>query len=151
MSEDTSNEFTPEQLLQQAQGNATAFALTSMAYVREQHLSVDEYIAFIGRQFAPGWEQLRGQPVKDVARMAALNMVSVGGILQALSGDDTRAEVLIAGWPTDELLSELRLNHQDSDFFWMIFHPIMDYLGIHYEWQRQNDGVLMAFTQAGGS
>ena len=60
-------------------------------------------------------------------------------------------EVLIGGWPADEWLSEFGLTQQDTDPLWTIFHPIMDYLGIHYEWQRQGDGVLMTFTQAGSS
>lgn len=151
MTEDMDSEFTPEQLLQQAQLNATAFALTSMAYVREHHSAVDECVLFVGRRFAPGWEEFRGQPVKDVARMVALNVVSMGGTLQTLSGDNTRAELLIIGWPTDEMLSELGLTQRHSDSLYSIFQPIMDYLDIHYEWQRQNDRVLMVFTQVGRS
>ena len=147
MSDANDMEFTPEDLLSQAQGNATAIALATIAYLKERGLAIDEYFEFVGQQFAPSWEELRGQPVADVARTAALNMVSVGGTLRSLQGNDTRAEVLIAEWPTDDDLSELRLTLSDSDPLWNIFLPIMEYLGIHYAWQRQDDGVMMTFER----
>jgi len=147
MSDVNDKEFTPEELLSQAQGNATAIALATIAYLKGRGLAIDEYFEFVGRQFAPGWEELRGQSVTDVARTAALNMVSVGGTLRSLQGNDTRAEVLIAGWPTDEDLSELRLTLSDSEPLWSIFLPIMDYLGIRYAWQRQDDAVMITFER----
>ena len=147
MSDAANTEFTPEELLSQAQGNATALALTTIAYLKDRGFSVDEYFAFVGQQFAPGWEELRGRPVMDVALIAALNMVSVGGTLRSFSGDDTRAEVLVADWPSAEVLSELGLRRSDIEPIWHIFHPIMGYLGIRYAWQRQDDAVMMTFER----
>ncbi len=90
-------EFTPEQVLRQAQGNATATVLVTIAYLKERGLPVEEWVAYTGRRFAMGWEALRGQGAAAVARVAALNVVSVGGELVALSGDDTRAEAVVRG------------------------------------------------------
>jgi hypothetical protein len=106
VSDAMNTEFSSEELLSQAQGNATALALAAIAYLRDQNLPADEFFKFVGRRFAPGWEELRGRSTEDVARAAALNMVSVGGSLRSLSGDDNHAEVLIAAWPASELLSE---------------------------------------------
>ena len=77
MSDANNLEFTPEELLSQAQGNATAFVLTTFAYLKEHGLAVDDYVAYFGRRVASGWEELRGRPVVEVARTAALNVVSV--------------------------------------------------------------------------
>src|SRR5919202_4240567 len=82
VSDSTNTQFTQEEVLELAQGNATAFVLTTFAYLKERGLDPDEYVAFFGRQVAPGWEELRGRPVADVAREAALNAVSVGGELR---------------------------------------------------------------------
>jgi hypothetical protein len=60
MSDAANTEFTTEELLSYAQGNATAFALATIAYLKEQGLAVDDYVRFFGRRFAPGWEELRG-------------------------------------------------------------------------------------------
>lgn len=148
MTDATDNAFTPDRLLEQAQGNATALALVSIAYMKDRGLSPDEYVAFIGHQFAVGWEELRGRPINDVAHIVALNLVSLGATVQTLSGNATRAELVIAGWPKDEALAAFNLTRQDSNTLWTIFQPIMDYVGIQYAWQPQNDVVRITLTHA---
>jgi hypothetical protein len=145
MTDAANTRFTTDELLSYAQGNATAFVLTAFAHLKERGLGVDEYVAFFARWVAPGWEELRGRPVTDVAREAALNVVSVGGTLRSLSGDDTSAEVLIARWPEEESLSDLQLTQSDGDRLWNAFGPIMEYLGIRYAWQREGEAVRMTF------
>ena len=143
MSDAANTHFTQEETLAHAQGNATAFVLSAFAFLKERSLDPDEYVAFFGGWVAPGWEEMRGRPVAEVAREAALNVVSVGGELRSLSGDDTSAEVLVAGWPGEELLSELRLTQGEGDRPWNAFKPIMEHLGLGYGWQRQDDAVRM--------
>jgi hypothetical protein len=147
MSDATNAEFTSEELLSQAQGNATAMALTAIAFAKERDASADEFAFYVGRRFAPGWEEMRGQGVEDVARMVALNMVSVGGSLRSLSGDDTHAELLVAGWPDDESLGELGLTQSDGEALWNLWNPIMEYLGISYAWQRQDGDVKLTLDR----
>lgn len=148
MADAAEQEFTTEELLSQAQGNATAFALATIAYLREHSLSVDDYVRFFGRQFASGWEELRDQPLTAVARTAALNAVSVGGILRSLSGDEARAEVLIGGWPDEEILGVLGLGRGDGEAMWDSFEPIMEHLGIRYNWRHDDNGaVRMTFER----
>ena len=89
--------FTTEDLLSQARGNAAAFVLTTIAYLKERGLAVEEYVEFFGRQFTPGWDELRAQTVGDVARAVTKNAVSVGCTLGSFSEDDTRVEVLFTG------------------------------------------------------
>ena len=145
MSDATNTRFTQEELSSHAQGNATAFILTAIAYLKDRGLDPDEYVAFFGRWVAPGWEQMRGRPVSDVAREAALNAVSVGCELRSLSGDDTSAQVLLAGWPGEDLLSALQLAQDDGDRLWNAFEPIMDTLDIRYGWRREGEAVRMTF------
>jgi hypothetical protein len=146
---DASNmEFTTDELLSYAQGNATAFALATIAYLKEQGLAVDDYVRFFGRRFAPGWEELRSEPVRVVAQTAALNAVSVGGTLRSLSGDEERAEVIIDGWPDEEISGTLGLSRSDGEAMWDSFEPIMEHLGIRYSWQHEEDGaVRMTFDR----
>jgi hypothetical protein len=48
-------------------------------------------------------------------RMFALNMVSVGGTLESLSGDLARAEAIIADWPSPDLLQAFGVSRGDVD------------------------------------
>jgi hypothetical protein len=149
MSDAADPEFSPEEVSSQAQGNATAFALTALAYLKEHGLDPDEYVVFHGRRFAPAWEELRGRPVVEVARLAALNAVSLGATLRSLSGDDRRAEVLVAGWPEEGFLDLLQLSREDAQRQHDAFEPIMERLGIRYEWQPEGDAVRMTFERDG--
>jgi len=97
MTDAANTRFSTEELLSYAQGNATAFVLATIAYLKEQGMAVDDYVWFFGSRFAPGWEELRSEPVAAVARTAAMNAVSVGGILRPLSGDEERAEMIFEG------------------------------------------------------
>src|ERR687893_1115764 len=141
--------FSPEEVSDQAQGNATALALTALAYLKERGLDLDEYVAFHGRRFAPAWEELRGRPVAEAARLAALNAVSLGATLISLSGDDRRAEVLVAGWPDEEFLDLLQLSREDAQRQLDAFGPITEHLGIRYGWRREGDAVRMTFERDG--
>ena len=147
MSDAANTEFATEELLSSAQGNATAFALATIAYLKEQGMAVDDYVRFFGRQFAPGWEELRGQPVAAVARAAARNAVSVGGTLRSLSGDEAKAEVLIEGWPDEEISSVLGLERSEGEKMWDSFEPIMEHLGIGYSWRREDGAVRLSFER----
>ncbi len=149
MTDAANTRFTTEELLSYAQGNATAFVLATIAYLKQQGLAVDDYVRFFGSRFAPGWEELRDQPVLAVARTAAMNAVSVGGILRSLSGDEERAEVIIEGWPDEEISGVLGLERSDGEVMWDSFEPIMEHLGIHYSWGHEENGAVRITFERG--
>ena len=141
MSDAADAQFTTEELLSSAQGNATAFVLSTIAYLKEQDLAVDDYVRFFGSKFAPGWEELPDQPIA-VARTVARNAVSVGGTLRSLSGDEEHAEVIIEGWPDEEILGTLGLQRDEGEAMWDSFEPIMEHIGIRYSWAHEEDGAV---------
>jgi len=143
--------FTTEELLTYAQGNATAFVLSTIAYLKEHGLAVEDYVRFFGSKFAAGWEELRDQPLTAVARMAALNAVSVGGTLRSLSGDEDRAEVLVEGWPDEEISGVLGLGHDEGEVMWDSFEPIMEHLGVRYSWRHEGDGAVKLIFEKGSA
>ena len=142
MTDASDMQFTTEELFSQAQGNATAFALATIAYLKEQGLSVEDYVRFFGSRFAPGWEELRDQPLTVLVRSAALNAVSVGGVLRSLSVEEEHAEMVIEGWPDEEISSALGLARGDGAVMWDSFEPIMEHLGIRYSWWPEEDGAV---------
>ena len=89
MTDAIEGEFSPEEVSFQAQNNATAFALTALAYLKERGLDLDEYVAFHGRRFAPPWEERRGRPVVEAARHSLhVDVDGVAGLL--VDGDPMR-------------------------------------------------------------
>ena len=138
MTDAADTQFSTEELLSSAQGNATAFVLATIAYLKEQGLTVDDYVRFFGSKFAPGWEELRDQPLA-VARTVARNAVSVGGTLRSLSGDEEHAEVIIEGWPDEEISGTLGLGREEGEAMWDSFAPIMEHIGIRYTWGHEEE------------
>jgi hypothetical protein len=78
MSEPPGTTFAPERILKQAQGNGTGVTLGIIAYLKEHGQSPSGLFTSIGQRFAPTWEGMKGRGAKEVARGAALNMVSLG-------------------------------------------------------------------------
>ena len=139
-------EFTPEQVLRQAQGNATAAVLVTIAYRKERGLPAEDWVAFTGRRFAPAWEPMQGRGAAEVARIAALNVVSLGGELVALSGDAERAEAVVGDWPAPAMLEFAGISRDDADSVYATFHPIAEHLGLRFAWRREDDRVVLAFA-----
>ena len=142
--------FPPEEICAQAQSNAAAWILTMIAYLKESGGAVEDCVAYHGRRFAPAWEGLRARPVEEVAQLVALNTMSVGNTLRSLSSEDGRAEVLVEGWPDEDLMSFLPLDRDDCDQIWDTYRPIMEHLGLGYAWQRQEDVVRIVVERQSG-
>ena len=138
-------EFTSEQLYEQAQGNLTAFILSTIAYLKEQGRATEEWVSSVGNRFAPGWESVKGQGAKAAMNFVVLNFLSAGGKLQSLTGDDAQAEAVVADWPSADDLKFLDLTLEDVDPFYDIFNPIAAYLNLRYEWQRAGNQVTFRF------
>ena len=145
MSDEMKTTFTPEQISQQSQGNFNAFCLVAVAYLKEHALSTDEFWSFVGRRFAPRWQH--GLTAKEIARWAALNMVSAGGNLRSISGDESQAEAVLRGWPSEDSLVFVGVTREDADSMWGSFGPIAESLGYGYQWHRQGDEVTMTFSR----
>jgi hypothetical protein len=142
--------FPPEEICAQAQSNAAAWILTMIAYLKERGGAVEDCVAYHGRSFAPAWEELRGSPVEEIAQLVALNTLSVGSTLRSLSSEEGRAEVLVEGWPDEELMSFLPLDREECDQIWDTYKPIMERLGLGYAWQRQDDAVKLVVERQSG-
>jgi hypothetical protein len=143
----TMDEFTKDEVLEQSKANAQALFLVIIGYIKEKGLPIDEFWSFVGEKFTLGWESVQGKGARAAMRMFALNMVSVGGTLESLSGDEARAEAIIAGWPSPDLANAFGVSRDDADRSFAVFEPIAAVLGLRYEWRRQGDRVTLILSQ----
>lgn len=141
------HEFTPEQLYEQAQGNLNGFILGTIAYLKEQGRTPEEWATFMGNRFAPGWESVRGQGAKAAMNRVVLSLVSSGGNLHSLTGDEAQAEAIIADWPSADDLEFFGLTLEDVDPFQTILTPIAAFLNLRYEWQRAGNQLTFRFSR----
>jgi len=141
----THETFTAEEICAQAKGNAGNAILLVLVSARERGESLAEAARFVGRTFAPSWDEGRGKGALVIARAAALNAVTCGAQLRRLDGDVRRAEATVAGWPSEQDLAYFRLTQEDADALNALYGPIAEGLGLHYAWRRDGDQVTMSF------
>jgi hypothetical protein len=116
-----------------------------VAYLKKNALSRDEFWNFVGQQFAPSWDQ--GASAKEVALGAAINMVSAGCKLLSSSGNESQAEVVLTGWPSQRSLERFGLTQEEADSVFGVFRPIAASIGYKYAWERQGDEVKMTVSR----
>jgi hypothetical protein len=135
MAEQQRPHFTQEELLEQAAGNWNALFFAVLDYLREQELSPEEFVHWLGRRFAPGWEACRGD-LQQVAYYAALNPVSLGSELRTYEVGENEATIQTS---TDHLSA----SPEDIDLLGEIYRPIMEFLDLDYEWERWQEGTTL--------
>ena len=140
-------DFAPEEIREAAQGNATGFALGTIAYLRQRGLPVDEWPALLGRVFAAWWDQLPQKDLATLARVAALQTVSLGATVRSLSSNETRAEVVITAWPPPESLAAFGLTQADADVVWQTFAPIAAQLVLRFALRREGEDMRLQFSR----
>lgn len=139
-----SPDFSADELYQQAQGNANAFMLVTMAYLKRTGGSVASWTNFAGEQLAPGWREAADADASQLARMWALNFASVGGAVESLEGDAHQATVVVSNWPSDEDLRDMNLTREDIDPFFDIGNNLLRDIGAKIT--RSREGNRMTFT-----
>ncbi len=134
--------FSKEKIPEWSMENAKALCLASMCFAKENGLSPAQFWASIGKQYARGWESMKGKPLTEVANHIALNVVSVGGTLLSITGDESTATTVFKDWPSEGLLTFFGLSQAEADETWSIFGPITESLGLSYQWRREGDQVM---------
>ena len=146
----TDLEFSDEELLAQARGNQSAIWHLAVRHARERDGSVDEWGTYVGREFAPSWNEMGEAPsALDVARMAALNVATTADMRPlSVDGDDTRAELVIQG-PEQEWMDDFGTNLEDLDRVnELIFRAIAEGRGLSLESWRADDGLHLVFERS---
>lgn len=131
MAEQQDPNFSIEERLEQAAGNWNALFFAVIDYLRQQGIDPEDFVQWLGERFAPGWEECRGD-MQQIAYYAALNPVSLGSeLLRYEVGDDQAIIETTIGHLSDE--------GDDVDLLADIYGPIMDYLDVDYEWEREGE------------
>ncbi|MEJ2358912.1 MAG: hypothetical protein P8Y13_12675 [Deinococcales bacterium] len=141
------DEFSNDEVLQQAKSNAEALGVVTMAYLQAKGLPVDDYWRFVSDKFTWGWDSVQGKGALAAMRLFALNMVSVGGTLESVSGDEARAEAVVSSWPSPDMLEAFGVDKADADHAYAVFDAIATFLGLDYAWRRQGERVTLTLTK----
>ena len=136
--------FTAEEIFNHAQENVTSLCLGMTAYLLDKDLPVDDFWAATGKRFAPNWG--KNITARGLAEGSALNMLSGGTKLVALTGDDNQAEVVITNWPAEGMLEFFGLTQEEADSTVSIFAAIAAEFDFDCQFARQEDELRLIFS-----
>lgn len=145
----TDLDFTTDELLEQARGNQTGIWYLAARWARERDGSVDGWASFVGREFAPTWDEMGDDAsARDVAVGAARNMATTADMRPVeLTGDHGRAELLLEG-PDQETLDGSGVTRDDIDRTnELVFRAIAERRGMTLEAQRDDAGLHLVFAR----
>lgn len=129
MAEQQDPNFSTQERLEQAAANWNALFFAVIDYLRQQGIDPEDFVQWLGERFAPGWEECRGD-IEQIAYYAALNPVALGSELRRYEvGEDEATIQTTIGHLSDE--------GEDVDLLADIYGPIMEYLDVDYEWERE--------------
>ncbi|MFW5941885.1 MAG: hypothetical protein ACOCXI_08795 [Chloroflexota bacterium] len=131
MAEQQVPEFPVEKRLEQARRNWNALFFGIVKYLREHGQSPEEFVQWLGERFAPGWEEMRGN-LEEIAYYAALNPVSLGAELTRYDLGEQDATI-------QTTTEHLDASEEDIALIGQIYGPIMDYLDVEHEWEREGN------------
>ena len=145
---DASPLFTEAELCTQARVNASALPYLVALIAKTAGQTPEAAALLVGRAFAPGWEELRGQGPTEVARMVALNMASLGGAVELQPQSETRVDVRLRGYPTAEDAAFFGVSREEADQFTGVIGPIAEFLGLHGSWHRAGEELVVTVEQS---
>ena len=143
-------EFSKDELLEQARGNLTAIWYATARWARERDGSAEGWASFVGREFAPSWDELGGNAsALHVARLAALNMATTADIRPVeLTGDQARAELVLEG-PDQEFLEGSGVTRDEIDLTnELIFREIAERRGLTLVTRRDDARWHLLFSRS---
>jgi hypothetical protein len=142
-------DFDRDQILQQARGNQTAIWHLAARWAREHDGSVDAWAAFVGREFAPSWDEMGSDAsAREVALQSALNMATTADMRPVtLTGDASRAELVLEG-PDRETLDAFATTREEIDRTnELVFRAIAEGRGMTLESRRDAAGLHLIFSK----
>ncbi len=143
--------FTDDEIREQSQLNGQAFAVAFVAYARTRGEAPTAAARWLGQSLAATWTASGVAGAAAAMRAAALNVVSLGGELRNLSGDERRAEATVAGGPDRNLMALFDLRPEEADALFEAFVPIGEQLGLQFTWRREGETITMVFQQVGNA
>ena len=139
-------QFSQEQLASQSKDNAEGWLLGTISYFASKDIGLEEWIDYVGKKFAIGWENIENKGAKNIAWWAALGWVSVGASLISFSGDAARAEAELE-FPGAEAAELWNIKAPDAHKLNRVFFPIAAQVGLKFDWQSEGQQFKIIFSK----
>jgi hypothetical protein len=134
-------EYSAAELLEQAQSNAQALILATLAFLEERGIPPAEWATAIGEIFARGWGDPRPWDAGEFLDAMLTNLRALGAEVKQTDLGVDHAEASISGFPDSELCALFGVDPSHVALFHGAAAAIAARRGLRWTWELEPDGV----------
>jgi hypothetical protein len=145
MDESSNDDFQPtyldysaEELLEQAQQNAQASLIATVAFLLEREIRPEAWAAFIGDRFALAWDGEEPWAADEFLDAILANYRSLGATVVSVELRPDRAEAVITGFPDPAACVRFGASVAAVASFHTATGPIAAGRGLHWSWTLED-------------
>lgn len=139
--DDAYEDADPEELLEQAQSNAQALIIATVAFLDERGVPLDEWTAAIGATFAKAWDEPGEWDAGEFLDAMLTNFRSLGAEVVSSTLNADRAEATVAGFPDPDLCHLFGVDASRVARYNDATSAIAAKHGIAWTWQTEGDST----------
>ena len=136
--EPTYLDYSVEDLLEQAQQNAQASLIATVAFLLEREIRPDAWAAFIGDRFALAWEDDDLWGADEFLDAMLANYRSLGATVVSAELGPARAEAVITGFPDPAACARFGASVAAVAAFHAATAPIAAGRGLRWSWTLED-------------
>ncbi|MER3437817.1 MAG: hypothetical protein C4346_09655 [Chloroflexota bacterium] len=133
----TWSDDTPEELLEQAQANAQAIVLATLAFLHSRDVPLESWAAAVGERLSRAWDEPEPWEAGEFLDAMLTNFRSLGGTVVSANLDEEEATAVIGGFPDPELCALLGVDPADAARIYDVATPIAAARGLHWAWSHE--------------
>jgi hypothetical protein len=143
------DEYSAAELLEQAQDNAQALILATIAYLGEEGISPNDWAESVGACFARGWGPARPWDAGEFLDAMLTNYRSLGAEVLAVDLGAERAEATIAGYPKPDLATLFGVQPAQAGMFHRVAVSIARQRGLSWTYRLDGDRTRLIVERIG--
>jgi hypothetical protein len=145
--DDAYEDADPEELLEQAQSNAQALIVATVAFLDERGIPLDDWTAAIGSTFAKAWDDPGEWDAGEFLDAMLVNFRSLGAEVTSSTLGPDRAEATVAGFPDPDLCAVFGVDASRVARYNDATAVIATQQGITWSWQIEGDATRFVATK----
>ena len=132
-------DYSAEELLEQAQGNAGALLAATVAFLGEQGVDLDTWVQTLGRRFARAWGEAQPWDADEFLDAMLTNFRSLGATVVSADLRPERAEAVTTGFPHPEHCALFGVDRALVARFNDATHEIAGERGLAWRWELEGE------------
>ena len=131
-------DYGPEELLEQAQANAQAALIATVAFLTERGVPLEHWTAALAARFDVAWDEPEPWDADEFLDAMLVNLRSLGAIVVSSNLAPARAEAVTTGFPDPERCVQLDADVATVARFHNATAPIAAARGLRWSWSLED-------------